>query len=87
MMIHRVVVALAVVLFVGGVTRAENLVSGPQVGEKVSGRFSVLFLNGDHAGAKLGSSRGVSRCALSRGRSKDARQEDFNSATSLSSRK
>src|SRR3989442_1640545 len=51
-MMNRAVVSVVVVLFVGGVTLAENLVSGPQVGEKVSGNFHVLFLNGDHAGAK-----------------------------------
>jgi hypothetical protein len=51
MMMRRTLAALVVVLFVGA-TKAENLVSGPQVGEKVSGNFSVLFLNGDHAGTK-----------------------------------
>src|SRR3954465_5480580 len=44
--------SLAVALFVSCMTAAENLVSGPQVGEKVSGNFSVLFLNGEHAGTK-----------------------------------
>jgi hypothetical protein len=45
--------ALVVTLLVAGASAsAENLVSGPQVGEKVAGDFPVLFLNGDHAGAK-----------------------------------
>jgi hypothetical protein len=44
--------SLVVAVLVGSSAAAENLVSGPQVGEKVSGDFQVLFLNGDHAGTK-----------------------------------
>ena len=43
-MTRRVAVCLAVVLLFRGVAAAENLVSGPQVGEKVSGDFRVLFV-------------------------------------------
>jgi hypothetical protein len=51
-MMLRSTLFLVAVLIVGDVAADENLVSGPQVGEKISGDFRVLFLNGDHAGAK-----------------------------------
>lgn len=44
------VAAVAAVLMAAGLAQAENLVSGPQVGDGVPGEFRVLFLNGDHAG-------------------------------------
>src|SRR5262245_12210428 len=49
-MVRRSVVSLVVCLLVGSVAGAENLVSGPQVGDQVPGEFRVLFLNGVCAG-------------------------------------
>ncbi len=48
-MTYRVVLSLTALLFAKGAA-AENLVSGPQAGEKVSGRFTLRILNGEHAG-------------------------------------
>src|ERR1700722_1306475 len=49
----RAALSLTVVLFAWNASSAENLVSGPQIGEKVSGRFTALVLNGEHAGMTL----------------------------------
>src|SRR5690242_13601635 len=63
---RRFTMSLAVVLLGGSAAPAENLVSGPQVGEGVPGEFRVLFLNGDHAGEKHSpvSVKGYSLAAL-----------------------
>ncbi len=51
-MMRQAATSLAVVLLGGSLASAENLVSGPQVGEGVPGDFIVLFLNGDQAGKR-----------------------------------
>jgi hypothetical protein len=43
-------ISVAVVLLAGGVVTAEDMKSGPQVGEGISGGFQAQFLNGDQAG-------------------------------------
>ena len=52
MMRQSAVAAIAFVMMATGPSRAENLVSGPQVGDGVPGELRVLFLNGEHAGKK-----------------------------------
>jgi hypothetical protein len=47
-----VVICLALAVLVGGVVAAEQLKSGPQVGEKVPGPFHPLNINGEKAGEK-----------------------------------
>jgi hypothetical protein len=44
--------ALAVVLLLGGTAAAEELKSGPQVGQTIPGAFSVLNVTGESAGEK-----------------------------------
>lgn len=42
--------SLAIVLLAGSVLAADDLKSGPQVGEGISGRFEPAWLNGDPGG-------------------------------------
>lgn len=49
----RVVLFLTVCLFAQGAASAENLVSGPQAGEKIPGRFTAVALNGENAGKTI----------------------------------
>jgi hypothetical protein len=35
---------------VGSASAADDLKSGPQVGDEIPGRFNPLWLNGDYAG-------------------------------------
>jgi hypothetical protein len=54
-MLRRSTLALAVVVLAGSVFAAEDpkpaeLKSGPQVGERISGRFEPAWLNGDDPG-------------------------------------
>ena len=44
--------SLSVVLLAGSLLLAAELKSGPQVGDRVNGGFSVQFLNGTHADKK-----------------------------------
>jgi hypothetical protein len=44
--------SLAVVLLVGGVIAADDLKSGPQVGDTIPGAFNPLNVTGDDAGQK-----------------------------------
>ena len=46
---RRAILSLAVVLLAAGAAAADELKSGPQVGEGIPGGFRVLFLNGDQA--------------------------------------
>ena len=46
-MLSRSTLTLAVVLLAGGVFAADDLKSGPQVGEGISGRFEPVWLNGE----------------------------------------
>jgi hypothetical protein len=50
-MMRRCAAALTLIALAGAAS-AENLVSGPQKGERIPGDFRVLFLSGDHAGEK-----------------------------------
>ena len=47
----RTTLSLVVVLLAGSVCAAEELKSGPQVGEGISGRFDPDWLNGDPRGS------------------------------------
>jgi len=47
----RSTLVLAVVLLAGS-ARADDLKSGPQVGDDIPGRFNPLWLNGDYAGKR-----------------------------------
>jgi len=49
-MLFRTTLSLAIVLLAGGVLVTDDLKSGPQVGEGISGRFGPLWINGDFAG-------------------------------------
>ena len=49
-MMMRQAASVALILLAGNLTRGENLVSGPQVGEEVPGVFRIQFLNGALAG-------------------------------------
>ena len=51
-MIVRSTFSLGLVLMASGVLLAAELKSGPQVGDRVNGGFSVQFLNGTHADKK-----------------------------------
>ncbi len=53
-MVHRITAgaSLAIALLVGSAFAADDLKSGPQIGDKVPGPFSPLNINGDDAGAK-----------------------------------
>src|SRR5258708_26668533 len=51
-MMRRSILSLALVLLAGSAPAADELKSGPQVGEGVPAGFSALFLNADHAGTK-----------------------------------
>lgn len=44
--------SLAMVLLVGGAIAADDLKSGPQVGENIPGAFNPLNCNGSDAGQK-----------------------------------
>ena len=44
------IVSAGVVLLAGRAAGADDLKSGPQVGDGVPGGFGALFINGDHAG-------------------------------------
>ncbi len=48
----RSTLSLAVALLAGSTLAADDLKSGPQVGEGVPGGFGTLFVNGIHAGQK-----------------------------------
>jgi len=43
--------SLTVLLLAGSVLAADDLKSGPQVGERISGRFDPTWLNGDPKGS------------------------------------
>lgn len=49
-MLSRSTLSLAVVLLAGSVFAADDLKSGPQVGEGISGRFEPTWLSGDPGG-------------------------------------
>lgn len=49
-MMFRSTLTLAVVLLAGSTIAADELKSGPQVGDRISGRFDPQWLNGDFAG-------------------------------------
>jgi len=53
-MTHRIAAgaSLAVMLLVGSVIGADDLKSGPQVGEKIPGAFNPLNVTGSDAGQK-----------------------------------
>jgi hypothetical protein len=51
-MFVRTNLSLGVVLLVGSLLPAAELKSGPQVGDRLNGGFSVQFLNGMHADKK-----------------------------------
>jgi hypothetical protein len=51
-MMLRSTMSLAVVLLAGSAMAADDLKSGPQVGEGISGGFQILFVNGDQGGNK-----------------------------------
>jgi hypothetical protein len=46
----RSILSLVVVVLAGGVCTAEEMKSGPQPGEGISGRFDPVWLNGDPRG-------------------------------------
>jgi len=49
----RSTLSVAAVLLVAGTASADNLKSGPQVGQENPGGFGALFINGgEHAGKK-----------------------------------
>jgi hypothetical protein len=52
MMMIRSSLSVVAVLFTVGIAAADNLKSGPQVGDRNPGGFSSLFVNGEHAGKK-----------------------------------
>jgi hypothetical protein len=49
----RTTVSLAAILLVAGVAGAEELKSGPQVGEGLNGKFLIECSNGKHAGKQI----------------------------------
>jgi hypothetical protein len=49
MRVLRSTLAIAAVLLAGSAMAADDLKSGPQVGEGISGGFRALFLNGEYA--------------------------------------
>jgi hypothetical protein len=51
-MLIRSSLSVAAILFTMGIAAADDLKSGPQVGERNPGGFSSLFVNGEHAGKK-----------------------------------
>ena len=48
----RSTLSVAAVLLAAATANAENLKSGPQVGNGNPGGFGALFVNGEHAGKK-----------------------------------
>jgi len=49
-MMFRSTLALTLVMLAGSTVGAEELKSGPQVGDRISGRFDPTWLNGDPGG-------------------------------------
>jgi len=49
-MLSRSILSLAAMLLAGSALAADDLKSGPQVGEGISGAFFPDWVNGDHAG-------------------------------------
>lgn len=50
-MVFRSSLSMAVLLLAGSMVSADELTSGPQVGEQAT-KFGALFLNGDQAGRR-----------------------------------